>query len=292
MKRSTDKRSAPPRTPSGPRSCRPTSGSGAWTSRTARRPRGETPWRRSRPRRRSRWCRAERSARWQPGALEGPRAGLGALRLRQDRPGVQDGGFSAQQRAAVARPRPRAARRKNQCIHCRAVRRRSACRSACASAAPARRPARRRVDRGPERAHEDHLAAADLRELPFLDTPRRGAPPPVPDFTAPAVVTESPALVFSPRAATSRSTWRRRSSAFLGSAFLAPPPHTRPRAPPSGRKHAAAARLRAVVGASARARPWMSRTATRARRGRSMRRGAASHRRLKTTARGVAADRD
>ena len=50
------------------------------------------------------------------------------------------------------------------------------------------------------RARDDyHLAAADLVKLPFLDTPRRSAPPPVPDFTEAPPVTQSPALVFSPR---------------------------------------------------------------------------------------------
>ena len=87
------------------------------------------------------------------------------------------------------------------------------------------------------RARDDyHLAAADLRELPFLDTPRRNAIPPVPDFrAAPAAVTQSPALVFSPRSGEVALDEAPpvEERVFGGAPFLSPPPHTR--APPAER---------------------------------------------------------
>ena len=86
------------------------------------------------------------------------------------------------------------------------------------------------------RARDDyHLAAADLRELPFLDTPRRSAPPPVPDFTEAPPVTQSPALVFSPRSGEVALDVAPpvEERVFGGAPFLSPPPHTR--APPAER---------------------------------------------------------
>ena len=122
-----------------------------------------------------------------------------------------------------------------KCAHCRAVEAPirvpfgvRLC-SACATI----RPGGALIREG--RARDDyHLAAADLVELPFLDTPRRNAIPPVPDFTAPAV-TQSPALVFSPRSGevaldVAPSVEER---VFGGAPFLSPPPYTR--APPAER---------------------------------------------------------
>ena len=90
-----------------------------------------------------------------PGALEGPRAGLGSARgCDKIVPAADVGGFGGAARAAVARPRPRAARLFEE-VHPLPPRRRgrSACRSACASATAARGdPARRRVDQGGPRA--------------------------------------------------------------------------------------------------------------------------------------------
>ena len=94
------------------------------------------------------------------------------------------GGFSAQ-RGRPWRVLGRALRDfLNKCVHCRAVEAKRhpdlgvrLC-SACATI----RPGGALIREG--RARDDyHLAAADLRELPFLDTPRRHAIPPVPDFT-------------------------------------------------------------------------------------------------------------
>ena len=89
------------------------------------------------------------------------------------------GGFGGAERAAVARPRPRAARLLKKCTHCRAVEAPirvpfgvRLC-NACATI----RPGGALIREG--RARDDyHLAAADLRELPFLDTPRRQRPRP------------------------------------------------------------------------------------------------------------------
>ena len=122
-----------------------------------------------------------------------------------------------------------------KCVHCRAVEAPirvpfgvRLC-SACATI----RPGGALIREG--RARDDyHLAAADLRELPFLDTPRRHAIPPVPDFTAPAV-TQSPALVFSPRSGEVALDEAPpvEERVFGGAPFLSPPPHSR--APPAER---------------------------------------------------------
>ena len=73
-------------------------------------------------------------------------------------------------------------------------------------------------------------------KLPFLDTPRRNAIPPVPDFrAAPAAVTQSPALVFSPRSGEVALDVAPpvEERVFGGAPFLSPPPHSR--APPAER---------------------------------------------------------
>ena len=156
-------------------------------------------------------CRAARSRDGGPGALEGPRAGLERCGCDKIVLAADVGGFGAQNgrpwrvlgRALrdfeEVHPLPR-----RRGADPRAVRR-ALC-NACATI----RPGGALIREG--RARDDyHLAAADLGSC--RSSTRRGdQPPPVPDFTEAPPVTQSPALVFSPRsAARSRSTWHRPS---------------------------------------------------------------------------------
>ena len=219
---------APPRTPSGPRSCRPTSGSGAWTSPTARRRPASTRWRRSRPPPRSRRCRAARSARWRTRGSgrtsRGARSAAAATRSSW-RPTSEAGAQNGRPWRVLGRALRDFLKK---CTHCRAVEAPirvpfgvRLC-NACATIRPggaliregprARRlPPRRRGSKGaavPRHAEGDQ------------------APPPVPDFTEAPPVTQSPALVFSPRSGEVALDVAPpvEERVFGGAPFLSPPP--------------------------------------------------------------------
>ena len=265
MKCSTDKRSAPPRTPSGRRSCRPTSGSGAWTSPTARRRPASTRWRRSRPPRRAMVSRA-RARDGGPRALEGPRAGLiGGCGCDKIVLAADVGGFGSAARAAVARPRPRAARLPEQVRPPPRRRCEAAPRPRRAPLQRLRDPARRRADsRGPRarrlppRGRGSCEAALRRHAAPDRAPARAGLPR--------GAGGGHPVAERSPSrraAARSRSTSRRRSRSASSAAR-----RSRRRRPIGGRRRRSASSRRHRARAAAALRHGRGRRRPRPRRGR------------------------